>query len=57
MPIDDKTAYTDDSDILKIDPLPHSDKPRSKLINLINIYFSYYCSKNNSKGVIEKSRK
>ena len=49
MPIDDKTLYIDDSDLMNIDPLPYSDKPRSKLtiFYLLN-YFSYYCPKNNS---------
>lgn len=49
MPLAEKTAYNDESDLMKIDPIPYSDKPRSKFIKLIYLYFSYYCSENYSK--------
>merc|ERR1712032_46872 len=32
MPIDEKTRYTDDSDLFKIDPFPYSDKPRMIIV-------------------------
>ena len=28
MPLDDKTNYNDDSDLMSINPIPYSDKPR-----------------------------
>jgi hypothetical protein len=49
MPLDQKTAYNDDSDLMKIDPIPFSDKPRSKKITFNILIFSHNCPKNNSK--------
>ena len=49
MPLDQKTAYNDDSDLMKIDPIPFSDKPRSKKITFNILIFSHNCPTNNSK--------
>jgi len=32
LPLDEKTRYNDDADLMKIDPLPYSDKPRQIIV-------------------------